>query len=203
MKSVKTFTGVCGPFGAPPARTCFGRWRAPYLRGAGRPRWGARHGAAIFLRSASPAPVRHLTNEIGQNIHRRLWPLWSTPSTPLFWPVLPFVAFWGLLAVFSWTVGSCHCTRLVCSWVQGPAPSGRARPVVVVLVLATPTWVRSAVLFLARVRGHRGAVPCLRCGLSLALPSAARCRPVSGKHIRACPTVMVLLASVRSILADG
>jgi len=87
MKSRETFTAVCGPFGAPPARTCFGRYAVPYLLGGSLRRWGARKWCRHSLRSASPARVRHPTNEITGNIHSRLWPLWGTPSTHLFWPV--------------------------------------------------------------------------------------------------------------------
>jgi len=87
MKWPETFTGACGPFGAPPARTCLGRWRARYLRGAAFPWWGARHCGRHFQRSVSTASVGPPTNEMTRNIHGRLWPLWGTPSTHLFGPV--------------------------------------------------------------------------------------------------------------------
>jgi len=97
IKWPETFTGVCGPFGAPPARTCLGRWRAPYLRGAACPHWGARPCRRLFLRSVSPAADRHRPNEMARNIHRRLWPLWGTPSTHLFGPVAGSVSPGGVL----------------------------------------------------------------------------------------------------------
>jgi len=31
--------------------------------------------------------MRHLTNQMHGTIHTRLWPLWGTPSTHLFWQV--------------------------------------------------------------------------------------------------------------------
>jgi len=51
-----------------------------------------------FLAARIARPGRHPTNEIAQNIHRRLWPLWGTPSTHPFWPVAGSVSPGGLLA---------------------------------------------------------------------------------------------------------
>jgi len=87
LKWPETFTGACGPFGAPPARTRLGRWRARYRRGAAFLRWGAFHCPRHFQRSVSSASVGLPTNEMAGNIHRRLWPLWATPSFVDSWKI--------------------------------------------------------------------------------------------------------------------
>ena len=68
-------THLCGP----EAGSASPGGGLPALRGPPLP--------APLLRSVSPAAVRHLPNELARNIHRRLWPLWGTPSTLLFGPL--------------------------------------------------------------------------------------------------------------------
>jgi len=54
--------------------------------------WAARRWCRHFLRSPSAASFCIKTNQMFQNIHSRLWPLWGTPSTPPIWRIVPHCA---------------------------------------------------------------------------------------------------------------
>jgi len=99
INSAKTFTCVCGPFGAPPAHPFYG-WVADRIWGGPRLCGRMDHSAGRHrLRSLSGATLHITTNQMFQNIHRRLWPLWGTPSTPLHSAVGPLYLrrAWGAL----------------------------------------------------------------------------------------------------------